>query len=300
MTRREVAFVTVGIVAGLLLTSAGWSLHTPSRTRPKPPPVAVEGESADMEALRSANRNLTKSLETAEQTIAQLRGQIGPAPVGTRSASPSPPSGPPRGQDAAPHHDDLTAEQVLMQAKHGYFSVRTPCVREPPWTPPQHIVDRLGMTSSDVAALTDVYAQSAKRVSPQIKQLCASALGSPDIAERIGAQGCLAAVTALATREPEAAEKSVQRLSEIQAGNQPLKAAPEASVLEKLMVALMAERSTFDADLQAKLEGKLGREKMESLKMMMCSDYSTVQLTKLERPPSPFPSGSAPPARRAP
>src|SRR4051812_19953486 len=85
MTRRDVVSAAAGVVAGLVVASAAWSLQKPA-TQAKADPVAAGAGGDDIESLRTANAHLVESLAEADKTIASLREQLGSSP--SKAAAP--------------------------------------------------------------------------------------------------------------------------------------------------------------------------------------------------------------------
>jgi hypothetical protein len=270
MNRRDLATTAGGLVVGLFVASAAWSLQKPA-VHAKAEPAATDGGGDDLDALRIANAKLVESLAEADRTIAALREQS-PAPAPSARAD-EPPA-----EDAGRRRrgrcgGEPTAEDWERMAQVGAVRVRVPCMRDKPWSPNARTLDRLGLAPGDAATIRDAYERSNKRMAEQIKPLCAKALGSAEAADRVGPKACSDAILAGAKRsDPDGTQKSVVRVAEANAGKGDGKPAP-GSAVEQLLLAMTQEGKTFEADLAA----KLGPEEAKRLAWApeMCSDRTT-------------------------
>jgi hypothetical protein len=281
MTRREVVHSSIGVLAGLLVASAAWSLQRPAGPRASADPaVSVDSDAA---SLRSANANLVESLERADQTIASLREQLAavPAPSGAKLAAP--PDERDGGRGGRRSRGEPTAEDWERMAQTGAVRVRVPCLRDKPWTPNQKALDRLGLAPGDANVIRDAYAASNKRMADQIKPLCAKALGSAEAADRVGPKACSDAILAGAKRtDPEGTQKSLVRVAQINAGKSDVKPAADGAAVEQLLLAMTKETKAFESDLAS----KLGPEEAKRLAWSpdMCSDRTTVRAKEDDAP----------------
>lgn len=274
MTRRELVIAAVGTLAGVLVASAGWSLQSPpAPPRAKADPSAQSDGGDDLESLRNANANLTESLAKADRTIAQLREQQ-PAPTATARPEERRNDGD-AGRNRRRGRGEPTAEDWERMAQVGTVRVRVPCIRDKPWTPSAATLDRLGLAPQDAATIRDAYASSNKRMTEQIKPLCAKVLGSPEAADRVGPKACSEAILSGSKRsDPEGTQKSIVRVAEINAGKD-VKPTADGPAAEQLLLAMTKESKTFEAELAS----KLGPEEAKRLAWApeMCSDRTTVR-----------------------
>jgi len=274
MTRREVVHAAIGIVAGLLVSSAAWSLQPAPKPVAKPDPSATDGGGDD--SLEKANANLVESLHEADRTIAQLREQLASS---TPSAAPKA-EAPPEERDAGGFRRRMrgepTKEDWERMATLGVVRVRMPCLRDKPWTPSSRVIDRLGLAPHDADVIRDAYAASNKRMADQITPLCAKALGSAEAAARVGPKACSDAILSGARRsDPESTQKSVVRVAEVNAGKSQPREGADSTAVEQLLLAMTRETKAFEADLAA----KMGPEEAKRLANApeMCSDRSVVR-----------------------
>lgn len=209
--------------------------------------VAPPEEEHD-EELMAANASLVKSLQVCNRRL----GELGARQVEAASAAPaaSASSGGRRGER---RRGPLSAEDWARFAEEGVVPYRIPCLRETPYTPSARELERLGLAPDDAEALKQAYARSNERVAAQLKPLCASALGSAEVAERVGPSACVKAIQDGARRDnPEKMREALARVAEVNAGKRP---APDASAraepIEALMLALTAEQQKHEAELAA-------------------------------------------------
>ena len=272
MNRRDVTTTAAGVVVGLVVASAAWSLQRPpAHARPDP---TTDGGGDDIESLRSANAKLVESLAEADRQIAALREQS-PTPAPTRPEEPvaTEDAGPRRGRG---RRGEPTAEDWERMAQLGAVRVRVPCIRDKPWAPNARTLDRLGLAPGDANTIRDAYESSNKRMAEQIRPLCAKTLGSAEAADRVGPKACSEAILAGAKRtDPEGTQRSLVRVAEANAGKGDGKPAADQNAVEQLLLAMTKESKTFESDLAA----KLGPEEAKRLAWApeMCSDRTTVR-----------------------
>lgn len=277
MTRREIVHVVAGLAAGGVLASGAWSVQRPAAPTAKTDPSVTDGGAEDMESLRKANENLVESLHQADQTIAQLRDQLGAQPRPSASAKPEEREE----RDAGfrrRNRGEPTAEDWERMAQLGAVRVRMPCLRDKPWTPNQRVLDRLGLAPQDANVIRDAYEHSNKRMADQIKPLCTKTLGSAEAADRVGSKACVDAILAGAKRsDPEGMQKSVVRVAETNAGKD-VKVGDSGA--EQLLLAMTKETKAFEAELAQ----KLGPEEAKRVAYApeMCTDRAVVRGSERE------------------
>lgn len=271
MRGREILLVAAGLVAGGVAASGVWSVRTPAPAV-KADPSAHDGGADDMDALRKANENLVESLHQADQTIAQLREQLGahapPAPSAKPDDKPEADAGFRRRSRGEP-----TAEDWERMAQLGAVRVRMPCIRDTPWVPNQRILDRLGLAPHDGETIKTAYANSNKRMSDVIQPLCAKTLGSAEAANRVGPKACADAILSGAKRgDAEAMQKSIVRVAETNAGKD---VKPAGDAAETLLLAMTKETKAFEAELA----GKFGPEEAKRIAYApeLCTDRTVVR-----------------------
>ncbi len=243
----------VSFIGGVAVTSGAWTAFPPRSSPPVTKEDAGVAAPETDEELRKANANLTESLHECDRQLADLRereGRPAPAasvvePVAERDA----------GRFGGRRRDrgEPTKEDWERMAQLGVVRVRIPCIRDTPWKPTDRVVNRLGLAPQDTKAIEEAYAASNKRVLDQIKPLCAKALGSAEVADKVGATACIDAIQNSAKRaDPKAAKEALSRAAEAQAGKRPSGAA-DGVPLEQLANVLAAESRAFENDLAQKL-----------------------------------------------
>ena len=165
-------------------------------------------------------------------------------------------------------------------ASEGVVRIHVPCIRDVAWQPNQRAIDRLGLAPSDTAALKEAYERSNKRVTEQLRPLCAKALGNPDAFDAVGAGGCMDAITNTSKKaNAGAAKDALSRVAEVQAGK---RAAPKdlagAPPLEQLGLLLTGESKAFEQDLAQKLGPEEARRLASAPEL--CSERRTLRTTE--------------------
>lgn len=248
--------LVVGAFAFLFGVGTTGAVLTVVREPSKPGSTATQakdGEPSDMGELRKANENLTDALQVCDHKLAELRlSDRAAAPHG--SASAAPPEERDAGRGRRRERGEPSKDDWERMAQLGTVRARIPCIRDKPYEPNQRTIDRLGLAPGDDKTLKEAYAASNKRVTEQLRPLCAKVLGS-DLFDKIGATGCMDAIQNSARKgDTEAMKKSLTSAAEVQAGK---RAAPkptdEVAPVERLALLLADENRAFEKDLAAKL-----------------------------------------------
>jgi hypothetical protein len=236
---------------GLLATGAFTAFPSKTTTSVKPEPTTSSTAGPDESALDKANQNLTNQLHECDRRLALL----GEKPVGSVPSSTAANDDRDRSRDGGRRQrfgGEPTKEDWERMAEMGVVRTRVPCIRDKPWTPNERVVNRLGLAPQDTDALKAAYEASNKRMTEQIRPLCAQVLGSPDAADKVGMSSCVEVIQNSARKtSPEEAKAALTRVAESQAGKR--EAAKGGPPLEQLAQALTNESKTFEKDLAAKL-----------------------------------------------
>jgi hypothetical protein len=211
-------------------------------------------ERDDVESMKRANENLTESLHECDRRLALLHagahpgGSSGEDPiVDERDA----------GVRVARRNGNLEPSKADWErmAEVGQLRVRIPCIREAPWQPPQRAVDRLGLAPRDAEVLKEAYAASNRRMTDQIKPICAKVLGTAEAAEKVGPVACMDTIASVARRSnPEGMKQSLGRAAEVQSGKRsPPRQGDDVAPIEQLALVLAGEQPSFERDLAEKL-----------------------------------------------
>jgi hypothetical protein len=241
--------------SGVVLASGAWTAFPPKHApRVTAEDAGVAAPETD-EELRKANANLIDSLHQCDRELASLRES---ARIPDRKPEPTAAADGERdgGRFGRGRRDrgETTKEDWERMAQLGVVRVRIPCIRDTPWKPSERAVDRLGLAPQDVKAIEEAYAASNKRVLDQIKPLCTKALGSPEVADKVGASACIDAIQNSAKRaDPKAAKDALSRAAEVQAGSRTAPAGGDTIPLEQLANVLAGESKTFESDLAKRL-----------------------------------------------
>ncbi|MBX3208578.1 MAG: hypothetical protein KF764_26330 [Labilithrix sp.] len=160
-------------------------------------------------------------------------------------------------QDGAPfvarHDFDLSQDDWKELAKDGTIKFQMPClkVKGEPWSPSPEKLNALGLAPQDAVTLKDAYGRSTQRVWSALKPLCAAAIGSAEVAEKLGPDTCIHLVLDLESdRDGDAARQARKQVGEIRAGARPMPGPNEAvHPVLKLFLTTTGENRNFEADL---------------------------------------------------
>jgi hypothetical protein len=146
---------------------------------------------------------------------------------------------------------DLSQDDWKALVKDGTIKYQIPCFRKTPWSPTPDNLHVLGLAPQDGVTIRDAYARSNERVWSQIKPLCAQAVGSAELAERIGVGTCIHLVLDIEqARDSAAVEAAAKSVGEIRAG---MRAAPgpgePSHPVTKLFLATTGEEQNIERDL---------------------------------------------------
>jgi hypothetical protein len=147
---------------------------------------------------------------------------------------------------------DLSQDDWKDLAKEGTMKYQNPCINtKEPWQPSAESLNKLGLAPSDAPAITAAYKQSSDRLWGTIKPLCTAAVGSAEVATRIGPDTCISVILSTERdRDQDAATKAQQLVADIRAGNAPMPA-PNAQLnpVTKLFLAMTDSSKDFENDL---------------------------------------------------
>ena len=151
------------------------------------------------------------------------------------------------------HEFDLGQDDWRELAKEGTIKYQMPCLskRGDPWTPSPEKLNALGLAPQDAPMLKNAYAHSNERVWTALKPLCAQAIGSADVAEKIGPSTCIHLILEIETeRNNEAASEARRQVGEIRAGIRPMPGPNEPmNPVLKMFLAMTGESKSFEAEL---------------------------------------------------
>jgi hypothetical protein len=126
-----------------------------------------------------------------------------------------------------------------------------PCLKKEPWTPSADRLNVLGLAPQDAATVHNAYVDSNKRVWATVKPLCAAAVGSPELAEKIGPDTCIFLVLDIEReKDPDAVAAAKKQVGEIRAG---LRAMPgpneRLNPVAQIFLTLTGESKSFENEL---------------------------------------------------
>ncbi|MBI5477354.1 MAG: hypothetical protein HY906_00775 [Deltaproteobacteria bacterium] len=153
------------------------------------------------------------------------------------------------------HEFDLTPADWADLARDGAIKYRTPCEREANWVPSAEVLQDLGLTPDDGSLLTDAYRRSYERSWSEVRALCAQALGSAEVADKLGRSTCTHLILEIERRKDEAGTAAaMKQVGEIRSGQRPAPGPGDpASPVLRLFLSLTGELKRFEADLAQSL-----------------------------------------------
>ena len=267
-------------LGGGLVASGAWTAFPPKSTptTATPDPAASTTATTDESALEKANQNLTNQLHECDRRLALLgeKPVSTVAPVETAANNPRERDG---GRGRRGWGGEPTKEDWERMAEMGVVRTRVPCIRDKPWTPNERVVNRLGLAPQDTEVIKAAYEASNKRMTEQIRPLCAQVLGSPEAADKVGVSSCVEVIQNSARKtNPEESKAALTRVAEAQAGKR--EASKGGPAIEQLALALTNESKTFEQDLAS----KLGPEEAKRLANApeLCADRHLLRAGDLE------------------
>lgn len=149
---------------------------------------------------------------------------------------------------------DLSPAEWADLAKDGTVKYEVPCIgkqRTSVQSPSSFDLDKLGLAPTDVPALQGAYAKSRDRVWATVIPLCAQAIGSQEVAEKLGPNSCIHVIVDVArSNDPKATNDAMYLVGEIRSGQRPMPGPnDDVSPVVKLFLALTGESKAFEGDL---------------------------------------------------
>ncbi|MDB4935805.1 MAG: hypothetical protein JWP87_2777 [Labilithrix sp.] len=189
---------------------------------------------ARLEAIAAQKLELEQTLKNTEQKLAS------------------------KGDGSAPKSRsdfDLGTDDWKELAKDGTIKYMMPCKRPGGWVATPDQLQKLALAPHDGPALQDAYAKSNQRLWSTIKPLCGQAIGSLEVAEKVGMSTCIHLVLDLAqAKEKDVANEAMRQVAEIRAGLRPMPVPNDGmSPVTKMFLALTGEMKSFEGDLAQSL-----------------------------------------------
>lgn len=209
--------------------------------------------SADDEPFGAANRNLVRQIGEYRARLEAITAQKTDLEAKLKRSEENLAAS----QDGAPsslkHDFDLSPEDWRELAKDGTIKYQLPCFKKrgEAWSPSPEKLNALGLTPDDAEVLKRAYERSNERVWSALKPLCAEAIGSADVAEKVGPEICVHLVLDHESERDGSATKQAKReVGEIRAGLRPAPGPREpAHPVLKLFLAATGEMKSFEGEL---------------------------------------------------
>ncbi len=149
------------------------------------------------------------------------------------------------------HEYDLDEQDWQELAKEAMVKYRHPCLIEQGWKPRPEDLELLGLGPDDGETLRAAFRRSYDRVWKTVRPLCATLVGSGDVADTLGADTCIHVVVDAAHRQDGAlAHEAIRQVAETRAGQRPAPAPGAAEhPLFQMFWTLTGEMRAFEADL---------------------------------------------------
>jgi hypothetical protein len=248
MTRRDVFAAGLGaaLAAGvfLLVSTLGSPKASGQRGERAPkstsaPSSAETGAPETDETWREANASLAQQVKVYQQRLAKneaektaIQRQLDSAK--TRLAASE-------GDGAVPRDPyDLTQDDWKKLAATGTVKARFPCSSNGDWKMKPETAAALGLSPADTATVEAALKRQSQAMWSSVASSCASAVGSGQLAERLGLNVC----TEIVSQGAKSSGSDLQRVADVRAGNVPM---PTADKLDPYETLLMAETNAMPA-----------------------------------------------------
>ena len=184
-----------------------------------------------LDAIAAQKTDLEKKLETTEKQLEAAR-EAGTAPK-------------------AKHDFDLDADDWKELAKDGTIKSRTPCQRKPDWQPTPEWLQKIGLAPQDGSVMKNAYLHSNERVWNAIRPICAQAIGSAEVADKLGVDTCQHLVLDIEDKKSsDAVAEAMRQVGEIRAGIRPMPGPNEqAHPVVRMFLAVTGESQQFENEL---------------------------------------------------
>jgi ferric-dicitrate binding protein FerR (iron transport regulator) len=164
-------------------------------------------------------------------------------------------------QDGAPaptrHDFDLSQDDWKRLAKEGTVKYQMPCMNKgDSWSPSADKLQTLGLAPQDAATIKNAYAHSQQRIWSTIKPMCTQVVGTPEVAEKLGAETCMFLVMD-AQKEAmpkvdgmDATGRAIRQVAEMRAGMRPMPGTTDdADLSTKIMLMATGANKAFEDEL---------------------------------------------------
>lgn len=214
-------------------------------------------ESGDDDPQVAANRNLVRQIGEYRHRLESLSGEKTELETKLKKSEEALSAA----KDGAPvslkNDFDLDQNDWKELAKDGSIKFRTPCIdgKGKGWNPSPEKLDKLGLAPQDGPVLNEAYKRSSERLWGVIKPLCAAAVGSADVASKIGPDTCVHLVLDTESeKDPAAADAARKLVGQMRSGDVPMPApnTPEYEKLNpvtKMFLSLTGANKELESDL---------------------------------------------------
>jgi hypothetical protein len=198
------------------------------------PRAAASAQTDGERAYAEANRNLAENIRELNRRLAsidekktQLQAELEKAQAQLTAQ---------QGGKPARNEFDLSREDWANLAKDGTVKFRTPCFRAPSWQPSPESLAKLALPPEDAPLLKEAYRKSNDRLWATLKPLCAAAIGSAEVAEKIGPETCVHLIVDLnKQKDREGSSEAMRLVGEVRAGLKPPPGATRARCSSRSM-----------------------------------------------------------------
>jgi hypothetical protein len=113
------------------------------------------------------------------------------------------------------------------------------------------MVKTLGLAPGDAPMLKEIYKKSNERTWTTLRPLCAAAVGSESVADKIGPDTCIHLILDIAhEKDRDSSSEAMRQVGEIRAGLRPAPAAGDNQhPVVKMFLTLTEEMKSFEGDL---------------------------------------------------
>lgn len=158
-------------------------------------------------------------------------------------------------KDGAPAKSDfdVSPEEWKELAKDGTIKYQAPCMgpQAAQWKPEADDLDALGLSPQDAVPIKDAMSRVGQETWSQVKPLCAAAVGSEALADKIGPSTCIHLVLDIERdKDGAATDRARREVGEIRAGVRPMPA-PDAKVhpVTKLFLTMTGSNQRLEHEL---------------------------------------------------
>lgn len=211
--------------------------------------AAAAEEGADPTA--AANRDLVKQIGEYRTRLEAILAQKGDLETKLKRSEERLAAAQDGGPSALKPDFDLSPDDWKELAKDGTIKYRMPCLKKEPWSPSPEKLNAMGLAPQDAQTIRNAYADSNKRVWATVKPLCAAAVGSPELAEKIGPDTCIFLVLDIEReKNPDAVTAAKKQVGEIRAGLRPMPGPNDRlNPVAQIFLGLTNESKSFENEL---------------------------------------------------